>query len=257
MSVPARYLEAAKIEEVSQQLRDQGYTVVNDYSAGSTRFDILATKGDQTIVVEVKARSTLQDTTEQVRRHRRIARDSGFTEYRLVVVNPPRERTIEIEDLDIILYAHMINETYQELDQLSSNTILDSITVEEIDSLAVSKSGIHVLGSGYVEVTLEYGGGNERDGLSMGSSFPFDFDVVLNHFLQVEEENSIKVDDAMCAFCACHKVETPLRCAVLNRHRRREVSRWILAPSSSRCTARSTSGCVGSRGYGAGAWPRR
>ena len=41
-----------------------------------------------------------------------------------------------------------------------------------------------------------------------------------------------------CAtFPGCHNEETSLRCAVLSRHKRKEVWRWILTRSSSRCTA--------------------
>ncbi len=34
MAVPAHYLEAAKVDEVAQELRAQGYTVVQDHRAG-------------------------------------------------------------------------------------------------------------------------------------------------------------------------------------------------------------------------------
>lgn len=52
-------------------------------------------------------------------------------------------------------------------------------------------------GTGIVEVQLNYGGGQARDGLTVESDFPFDFDVVLRRHLgriEIETVESLTVD---------------------------------------------------------------
>jgi hypothetical protein len=53
---------------------------------------------------------------------------------------------------------------------------------------------LYLAGSGVVEVELNYGGGEGDDGVSVGTDFPFTFDVELNYSLRIEQVNSIQVD---------------------------------------------------------------
>ncbi len=84
--------------------------------------------------------------------------------------------------------------TLGELDQLSSHTHVDGISQADVTSISVSKNRIHLSGTGIVEVTLEYGGGEPRDGLTWNTDFPFTFDIELNGQLEVEEINELRVD---------------------------------------------------------------
>ena len=65
----AQYLEAAKVEEVAEQLKSEGYQIaLNQIEPGlNLQYDIVATKGDKRIAVEVKARSHLRDSAGLIR----------------------------------------------------------------------------------------------------------------------------------------------------------------------------------------------
>ena len=54
---------------------------------------------------------------------------------------------------------------------------------------------------------------------------------------EITETVRLKLVTRCATFPGCHNEETSLRCAVLSRHKRKEVWRWILTRSSSRCTA--------------------
>lgn len=194
MTAAAEYLEAAKIEEVAKDLEAAGYTVVRHVHEGDIVYDLVAAKDDRKVVYEVQAGSQLGKSAGTIRRLREQARERGYDEFRLVVVNPPRERVVEIPGLDGIFFDHMVNNIPQELDMLSSHTLLEGVSQLDINAITVEAAGIRVVGSGVVDVELEYGGGREPDGLSWETDFPFAFDVLLNHALEVEEVYELRID---------------------------------------------------------------
>lgn len=192
---PVEYLEAAKLEDIAADLARQGFEVTREPAGADSDFDLVARRGDRVIAVEVKARSSLGDSAAQIAGLRKRALERGYSEFRLVVVNPPREAHIEIDRLCDVLAEHLTNQAFPEsLDEVSTRTIIEGVTDLEIDSLEIDERGIHVVGSGSVDVELNYGGGEERDGLTTSSAFPFSFDVVLDHKLHIQEVGSIDVD---------------------------------------------------------------
>ena len=60
-------------------------------SPAALPFDLVAVKGHRRIAYEVKVRQTLGVAAEQIASLRARARREGFDEFRLVVVNEPRE----------------------------------------------------------------------------------------------------------------------------------------------------------------------
>lgn len=191
----AQYLEAAKIEEIAEQLKSEGYQVtLNQIGPGiDLQYDIVATKGDKRIAVEVKARSHLRNSVGLIRELRDYATRQGYDEFRLVIVNPPHERTIEIDNFENILYDHMVNDSYTKIEELAGRTSIEDISDIEIDSIEVNADGIDVRGTGLVSVSLEYGGGDSNDGLSVDNDFPFTFRVTLSHDMHVED-SQIDID---------------------------------------------------------------
>lgn len=194
MMAPAQYLEAAKIEEVVRDLEAEGYQVDREVRDGNLRYDLVATKDGRKIAIEVKAQSALRGAVDQIRQLRERAREHGYDEFRLVVVNPPRERTVEIPALEGALFTYLSDNFPEALDELSSHTYLDGVSEVDIDSVEITEAGSHVTGSGVVEVTLEYGGGEPRDGVSWGTEFPFSFDLLLDHQLRIAKVYALEVD---------------------------------------------------------------
>ena len=88
----------------------------------------------------------------------------------------------------------MIENMPPELDELSSNTHVSDVSSIEVDTIEVDSTGVLVKGSGVVEVELEYDGGDNRDGLTLETDFPFDFDVVLDSELRLQDVHDIRVD---------------------------------------------------------------
>ena len=187
-----RYLIKAKEQEVVSELSAQGYGIVQGKGTADD-FDITATRGSERIAVVVKAVSELGRERDVLRRLRDKAEREAF-EFRLVIVKPPHQVSVDIDGIAEALSIYLMNNLPSELDAVSSNTIIDEVADIEFDEVNVSQDGIHVRGSGHVGVQLEYGGGEERDGLTLSDGFPFTFDLKLDHDLTIDEVNSIKVD---------------------------------------------------------------
>lgn len=194
-SPSADYLEASKLEELAADLERRGYRVAREARLGDQQVDLLAERGGERLAFEVKARSRLNQSIQEVARLREAALDAGLTEFRLVVVTPPHAVEVTIENLSSELLGYFVeHEMPEELAALSSELRVDELTDVEIESVDLRRSRVHVRGRGYVEVELDDGQGNERDGLTTSDSFPFSFDLELDQNLEIVKMNQLSVD---------------------------------------------------------------
>lgn len=190
-----RYLEEAKIEDLSRQLRRQGYEVEISSQGSNSGFDLVATKSDRKIAFEVKASPTDPANVEDIVRRRAAAFAQGYDEFRLVVVNPPHETRVDIPGLEDQLCAFLGEHGASELDDLPGLTRVEAVSQVAIDTIEITTAGVHLIGSGIVAIEIEHDGGAGRDGLTWRTDFPFTFDVALDPNLRIDKEHgSARVD---------------------------------------------------------------
>ena len=219
MTTSVEYLEAAKIEEVASQLRGEGYQVTVSPTGRDEGYDIIASRGDKKLVIEVKVNSQLRDSAALIKNLRRRALDHGYDEFRLVVVSPPREVRVSIEKLKEELFKYMEQnlsstlavhsvQTSGELGPSDINEIrLIGIGEIDIDSIDITTDGIQVVGNGVARIEIGYWEIEEGSFWSAGfppqddksltkwrTGVPFSFDVILNHDLTISKAQHIEVD---------------------------------------------------------------
>lgn len=182
MSAPIEYLEAARVRDVAIELAQQGYAVRVATENPAQPYDIVATKPGKRVAIQVKARSTLGAETARLRKQ---AVEEGYDEFRLVLVNPPREIDVEVTALADKLHHYLLENVPKEIDALSSRTCITGVGDLEIGSVKIQPGKVRVVGSGAVEVLLECGGGSERDGTEWETDFPLEFDVTLDQDLAI------------------------------------------------------------------------
>ena len=192
MSALTAYVEQAKVEEVAEQLRQQGYAVAPRQDQDAEPFDLVATRGDERLAVEVTSLSQVRGRGRTLQDLRNRALHDGFTEFRLVVASPPREKHITVDHINQEIMEYLFDNIPSPLQNAASNARIDSVDYLDIDEIHVNANGIEVEGTGVVSVTLEYGG--SRDGTASDESFPFRFDVLLGHDLRVKEAYELEVD---------------------------------------------------------------
>jgi hypothetical protein len=182
-------LEHSKRDELASRLRRDGF-VVDELEAGEF-FDLTATKNGERIAFQVRARPRLAGSRHQLRQLREKAREQGFTEFRLVVVQPPRQVQAGVEGLDRKLLEYLSAAPLpSELLALSTPCRLLRVAHVELDSLDVLGAGISAAGTAVLEVEF----GAHEDTASFKTDFPMTFEVTLSHKLEVHEVHSLQVD---------------------------------------------------------------
>jgi hypothetical protein len=194
MRTPTEYLEAAKVEEVADQLAAEGFMVLKRNMGDIEDYDVVATKNGQKIAIEVKARSALLGAVKDIRALREQAFRQGFTEFRLVITSPPHETRVEIDGLDGHLFRYFIDHLPEALATLAPHTRVTKVTFIEIDAIHVTAGETRVAGTGVVEVELDDGEGEERRSTSWEIDFPFDFAITLDRDLTIKAVERLDVD---------------------------------------------------------------
>jgi hypothetical protein len=217
MKSSVEYLEAARIEELESELKLEGYDVLRDVPMGDARIDLAARRGEETVAIEVVAGSRLAKLAPLIGRLRQEAYERGFKEFRLAVANPAREVNVDIAGLDAELFRHFSNDLPGKLHEFPARATVEQdiepdspdtepvpwslqwATVEQVshiepDMVGVTSRGIHVAGTGVVDVALSYGDRESDGGSLLRMDFPFTFDVLLDHDLHIRTVIRADVD---------------------------------------------------------------
>ena len=220
MSNSIRYLEAAKIDELRDELTAKGYRV----STPSQRlpFDLIAEKPGSRLAYQVKAQASLRGSVDEIMSRRQMARAEGFDSLTLVVVNPPHASEVKVEGLEGALAAYFTTNLPQDLVAFAERWSEDGvgrgdwlprwhgekpdvrytkIDVRQIDlgRLVVANEQIQVAGDGLIVGTVETeprtnGQDSSRRPTEYEVDMPFKFDMVLDRALRVIKVNRVSVD---------------------------------------------------------------
>lgn len=192
-----KYLDKIAIEQIADEYQAKGYSVSKDEKLGKGfPTDLIARKGNETIVIEVKTGKMSPDKKQNMSDLANYIREQGDYKFLVAVATPPREKKLEISGIEVLLTQIIQNNFPSDLDQLSTRTCLEDITDIDIDEISIDGSAISVSGSGVLNVELHFGSDgrhNEDDGFKTHDSFPFDFKVTLESDAQ-QNLNIINVD---------------------------------------------------------------
>src|SRR4051794_8033509 len=145
-AILTRHLEAAAIEQVGEELQRQGYSVeTGDHAEpGRTHPDLVAKRGEELVVYEIKVGGSPSRGMAQAARY---ARDRG-AKFELIVVRPPKAVHAEVDGIERILEDALGDPLAPELAALSDRTRVNHVADVEINRVEVSGSDISVEGSG-------------------------------------------------------------------------------------------------------------
>jgi hypothetical protein len=195
MDKKRHYLRLARIEQEKRDLETQGYKVSEASASKDTGFDLVAESKKERIAIQIKWPSELPQDPLDFKKLRKLAADRGFDDFRLIVVRLPREKSIEIENLETTLWDHMANLDPYDFSGLPGSVTLEEVSDIDIDSITVDESGIHIVGDATVSVDMAVGGGEAKDGVNWSDSYPLEFDLVLDSTtLKIDSINSLNVD---------------------------------------------------------------
>jgi len=195
MTRPEQYLHAAKAEELAVRLASEGYSVSQEVRVGDLGWDLVASKGGRRIAIQVKLASALKASRDEIKRLRDLAVEHGFDEFRLVVVSPPRAVEVDIERLEAEVLRYVRGHMPEELAEISPGATAADLTDIQVDAVAIRREGIHVRGTGALQV--ETPSSAEAEGaraVTMVDVCPLTFEVDLDHQLRVVNAQKLEAD---------------------------------------------------------------
>ncbi len=196
-----KYLHDSAIEQIAEEYTQKGYQVSKEEKLGKYEADLIARKGNENVVIEVKAGKLTPEKRKQIANLADYINSLGGYKFRVVVATPPKEKKLKIEELEVLLTHYILNDLPSELDELSSHTRPDEIFDIDIDEISITGENIFVKGDGVISVELQFGSDSDQDngdGHKSYDNFPFDFEITMGYNskkkLEIIEVDNFKVD---------------------------------------------------------------
>jgi len=196
-----KYLHDLAIEQIAEDYIQKGYDVSREEKLGKYRADLIARKNSEQIVIEVKAGKMNPEKRQKIAGVADYIRDLGGYEFLVVVATPPKEKILQIENLEMLINEYFHSEFPSELDVLSTHTRPDEFSDIEIDEINIADENIFVKGNGVVSVELQFGSDGDQskgDGFLSYDKFPFSYEVTLaynsDRELKIIEVEKFEID---------------------------------------------------------------
>lgn len=172
-----RNFERSTLEQLSDDYREKGYIVKTDVSVGPYRVDLVATKGEETIYIEIKTHSENPDAKRRIKAMADYFKTVDNAKFIVVVSRIPDFKKIEFDNIDSVLTAYFTLEFPSDLDALSTHTRIDEVHDVSISEICIEDGKLIVTCKGMVGVTLQYGSDLDQEpgDEPMYMSFPFKF----------------------------------------------------------------------------------
>jgi hypothetical protein len=169
--------EKSALEQLADDYRDKGYTIKTDVSVGPFRVDLIATKGDETIYIEMKTHSENPDAKRRIKAMADYFKTIPNAKFIVAISRYPEPKKIEFDDIGSILTEYFTLEFPSDLDALSTHTMIDDVHGVSINEVRIQDGEFYIICNGMVGVTLQYGSDSdqERGEEPMYMSFPFKF----------------------------------------------------------------------------------
>lgn len=194
--IAQRHWRAAAEEQLERQYLGQGYVVKRETKIGDFRADLIASRGKELVVVEVKTGGEEAQKAKHVTQLRNYVVHHLGGQFKLVYVAPPREISVEIEEIDKILLGLVVDDP-QGLNDLATHIHIEEVDGVEIEAVTINPSEILVTGSATVYLELQYGSDSDfdrGDGSRLNDSYPFTFRIAISGKLGLIRVDELEID---------------------------------------------------------------
>lgn len=197
----SKYLHDIAILQIKEDYENRGYKVFLEKRMGKFIADIVAERKDDKVVLEIKTGKMTADRRKKLSSIADYIQERGEYRFMVVVATPPKEKRLEIDNIDQILWEYLLTEIPDDIDMLSTHSKVDEIIEVDLDEIEIRGKTIFIKGDGVLSAELQYGSDGDQirgDGFKMTDTYPFDFEFTLeydqNGDLKIIEVDKFDVD---------------------------------------------------------------
>lgn len=175
--------EKSVIEQIADEYRDKGYSIKTEAKVGPYRIDIVATKGNKTIFLEVKTEVESSKSKQRIKDLAEYFKTIPNAKFVVAVSRFPEPKIIEFDGIETVLYNYFISNFPSDLDALSSHTRVTNVYSVTITEVKIQDSSFIISCNGKIKVALQYGSDLENEVVDepLVMTFPFNFKGTMNY----------------------------------------------------------------------------
>lgn len=195
-------IEYTAIQKLTKELLKDGFSVKNGLILSqdnnkALRCDLYAEKENDKRIYEFKiGKNRIQK--KQLGLLQDIAKQCSAKLY-IVYLEIPKSKEVEFDGLELLIHQDLLNDFPNELDCLSTHTIIDSVDDIEIETMSISKNLVKITGSGTINVNLQFGSNSDcrnnnavEDYASLDFFYKITVDInnnrIINHYYKIDTE---------------------------------------------------------------------
>jgi REase_AHJR-like len=173
-----KYLHDIAIDQISEEYRKKGYTTTtNELLDNQYRTDLIARKGDETIVFEVRSDNVSPERKQEALKLIDYLRKHTNYKFHAVFASPPKDKNLEITEIKDLMSKHIQENFPKELASLFDHSKFEKILRMDIDKISIEGNNIFVSGDGVIELEFKFDSVAEKG----SDNFLFQYEITLGY----------------------------------------------------------------------------
>ena len=169
----ARHVGLAAAEQLADEYRAKGYATELGAMLGGFQTDLVARRGGELIVVEIRSSPWSRDRVQRVKELRQHVVSELGGRFLLALAPLPDSTRIDIPEMEAILESLAPEHLEESISQFVARPFHYEVTDVEVEEARIAEGKIEVRGTGLLGVT-------EEDGAELSTHLPFAFHLFLD-----------------------------------------------------------------------------
>lgn len=170
-----KYWEQIIADQIEQQYRAEGYAIEREVLLGSStnslRCDMIASKGDEHIVIEIISKDKRK---EYLKFYYDFAKNHGYKFKCVYAPYPSINKKIDFDELESVLSNYFITEVPREIIEIGNHQEVDGVSCAEINEIMIDGCRMNVKGCCEINATIHL---DHEEECSFDLSFPTQFQL--------------------------------------------------------------------------------
>lgn len=150
----SKYLHNIAVEQLEEEYANKGYSVSREEIIGMYTADLVARRGNEQIVIEVKSGESNAAAKTNMMGLSKYIRQLGGYKFLVVLAFPPKDKKLEVQQIEQVLDVYMRQEQTARVQEDGTVVTPKQILDIDIDEMVLAEGAVHVKGIGVVQAEL-------------------------------------------------------------------------------------------------------